>query len=313
MKNIIFHFIGFSPVIYVSNKINSRLSRKFRRKKYKDKLKLPPVLIGSSFLPDMPADDNTFPLGSPNNEVCIPNETFFDVLRADVGVDKKPRRISQQELDKLMRSSTIRLTKEQKLLRSLVDDHMARKKIKSLSQEAINNFETEYNLRRRYRLYLRIKRLLPIGITAHFTGLELSKMAAAKVLGATTIPFSLGGVIGLSLPAFYFFHMLSYYVPSPAKPICTVGKVTLGGAYLLLCTCTDEFSESFEEGKYGHSIPLDVMNTGGSLPTNLGDTQALSNYLYYLKVIQDLKNKKLPEELKELKIETFLNMVPSEP
>ena len=46
----------------------------------------------------------------------------------------------------------------------------------------------------------------------------------------------------------------------------------MGGTYLLLCTCTDDFSEPFEEGKYGQSVPLDVMNTGGSLPIDLGDT-----------------------------------------
>ena len=54
-----------------------------------------------------------------------------------------------------------------------------------MSEEAIKNFEEVYIVRQGHRLYLRIKRFIFMGIMAHFTGLELSKMAAAKGLGAT--------------------------------------------------------------------------------------------------------------------------------
>ena len=69
------------------------------------------------------------PLGLSDNEVCISDETFFDVLRQDVEFEKKPRRLTQQELNNLTHSSNIGLTKEQKLLRSLADYHIARKKL----------------------------------------------------------------------------------------------------------------------------------------------------------------------------------------
>lgn len=53
-----------------------------------------------------------------------------------------------------------------------------------------------YEFRRKYKNYLRIKRILPLNIIPPFTGNELFKMAYAAAIGAKSIRLTLPGIIG---------------------------------------------------------------------------------------------------------------------
>ena len=62
-----------------------------------------------------------------------------------------------------------------------------------------------YEFRRKYKNYLRITRFIPLALIAPFTNTELSKMAYAAALGSKSVSLTFPGLIGYSLPAFFFF------------------------------------------------------------------------------------------------------------
>ena len=140
-----------------------------------------------------------------------------------------------------------------------------------------------YEFRRKYKNYLRIKRLIPLGIIGPFTNNELSKMAYAAALGSKSVSLTLPGLIGYSLPAFFFFHMTSYYVPDKFKPICQACKYTLGGPLWITSYITDELMSSTEEKLFGEQISIDISNTGGTIPKELGDINQLRQTLEDMK------------------------------
>jgi hypothetical protein len=232
--------LGPSPLLYVVKKIQSRLS--FR--------------------------------GGSENNVRVSDEAFFEIMIESI--PEKPRRLNNREVRELMLSNTAKLTKQQRILKSVIEEA---KLSKAISEKSFQNIQEMYNFRRKYKTYLRIKRVIPLTLVAPFTGTELSKMAYAAALGSKSISLTLPGLIGYSLPAFFFFHMSAFYAPDKLKPICQVCKYTLGAPFWIVGSLTDGLLSAPEDMFFGEEVPIDVVGTGGTIPGDLGDLDKIREIL----------------------------------
>ena len=66
--------------------------------------------------------------------------------------------------------------------------------------------------------------------------------------------------------------MSYYYVPNEIKPIC---KYVVGAPFWIISSFTDEVLSSPEEAFFGKTIPLDVTQTGGTIPSDIGNFDRL--------------------------------------
>nr|ULD16196.1 hypothetical protein [Cylindrotheca closterium] len=142
-----------------------------------------------------------------------------------------------------------------------------------------------HEFRRKYKNYIRIKRIIPLSLIAPFTSNELSKMAYAAAIGSKSISLTLPGIIGYSLPAFFFFHMSYYYAPNKFKPACQACKYILGAPFLTAGLITDELMSNQEEKFFGQAVPIDVGQTGGTIPPEIGDMDKFRDLLNELKTM----------------------------
>jgi len=188
---------------------------------------------------------------------------------------KKPRLTARELQEKLAERQKI-LTSEQRLVQSVLEE--AKKKTEIDPEKFVDLLDFNHKSQQ-YRWYLRFKRVIPLGIVGPFTNTELVKMAYASKLGLNSISPTLPGIIGFSLPSFFFFHMLSYYSPEPIKPICNFGKYALGGPFWVACAVVDQGLEKLETKIYGEPVPMDVPNTGGTIPPDIGKISDLEGLL----------------------------------
>ena len=210
-----------------------------------------------------------------SSEVCYEDSQFFEILSETIDGEPKCRRASPKEIRDLF-SEQAKLTKDQRLVKSIMEEIEAARRI---SDKDFKNLKDLYEVRRKFRNYLRIKRFIPLTILAPFTNSELSKMAYPAALGSKSVGVTLPGLIGYSLPAFFFFHMSSFYVPDKIKPVCQICKYTLGGPVWIVSYITDELLSSPEEKFFGDPVPIDITATGGTIPKDLGDISQLQEVL----------------------------------
>ena len=209
--------------------------------------------------------------------ICIDKEIEIDISRPEPHIPKpkafKKRRLTNPELRKILDSnSKIKLTRNQRLLKSVIDECRL---TENLSELNFQTLEEMYEFRRKYKHYLKIKRLVPLSLVAPLTGSELTKMAYAAAIGSKSVALTLPGLVGYSLPAFYFFHMSYFYVPAKLKPICSICKYTIGAPVWIISEIIDAAGAPIEERWFGEEIPLDVGQTGGTVPAELGDLNNL--------------------------------------
>jgi len=217
-----------------------------------------------------------FVRGGSQEDVCLSDEAFFELM-----TEEQPPRMTGSELQEWLDPiKKVRLTKDQKLLKSVIEQA---KLSRAISEKDFQNLEEMYAFRRKYKNYLRIKRFVPLCMVAPFTGTELSKMAIAAALGSKSVCLTLPGLIGYSLPAFYFFHMSSFYVSDKLKPICQVCKYTIGAPFWIAGSLTDGLTSSAEENFFGEEVPIDIPGTGGTIPADLGDINKLRDLIADMK------------------------------
>ena len=221
-------------------------------------------------------NSHLFLRGGDLTDSYLSDEEFFEVILP------KPPRLTNSQLTEMLSKKQKKLTKNQKLVKSVIEQAQLSR---TLSENNFKNVEEMYQFRRKYKNYLRIKRIIPLSVIAPFTGNELSKMAYAAALGSKSVTLTLPGLIGYSLPAFFFFHMSYYYAPDKLKPICQVCKYTLGAPFWIVGSVTDEVMSTPEEKFLGEVVPINVSETGGTIPSDIGDINDLRELLNDLKDI----------------------------
>ena len=225
--------------------------------------------------------------GGETEDLYLSDQEFFEVIYDE---DLKPRRLTNRELTEMLSAKVKKLTKDQRLLKSVIEEAQLSRVI---SETNFKNVEEIYQLRRRYKNYLRIKRLIPLSVIGPFTGNELTKMAYDAALGSKSVTLTLPSLIGYSLPTFFFFHMSYFYGPDRLKPFCQVCKYTLGAPFWIASSITDEIMSDPEEKFFGEVVPVDVTNTGGSIPGDIGDIKNLRKFLDDMKAFSEDLTKKL--------------------
>lgn len=132
-----------------------------------------------------------------------------------------------------------------------------------------------YILRLKYYRYLHIKRLISFGLVAHFTNCELTKMSYARTIGSNSFSLTVPGLVSYSLLTFFFFNMISYYVPTKSKLVCQVCKYVAGAPFWILCKITNKLTKGIEEDFLGQLGSMDVTNNGGIIPAEVDNLQSL--------------------------------------
>jgi hypothetical protein len=95
-------------------------------------------------------------------------------------------------------------------------------------------------------------------------------MAYACALGSKSVAITIPGIIGYSLPGFFFFHMSYYYAPNKLKPLCQAGKYSFSASFMLISYLVDKLTEGAEHKFFEEKVPLDINKTGGTIPRDIG-------------------------------------------
>ena len=210
--------------------------------------------------------------GGNENTVLHPNKEFVQFTEG--ASEPKPLRMTQLQLNELLKNEAKRkLTKNEKLIKSVVEQAELSR---AISEHDFKNLEEMYQFIQKYKGYLRLKRFIPLSIVAPLTTTELSNAA----LGSKSVVLTIPGVIGYSLPAYFFFHMSYFYAPDKLKPICQAGKYTFGAGFMLVNYIVDELGEHVEEKIFGE---IDINKTGGTIPGDIGTVNDLRSLLEDLK------------------------------
>lgn len=76
-------------------------------------------------------------------------------------------------------------------------------------------------------------------------------MAYAAALNSNSVSLTIPRLRGYSVPAFFFCHMTSFYVPDKIKSVFNVGKFVLDAAVWLVCELVNKCLEPIKEQFYG--------------------------------------------------------------
>lgn len=216
-----------------------------------------------------------------NEYATLPPTQEFGEFTEKASEPKLPR-MTQLQLNELLKNKAKRkLTRNEKLIKAVVEQAELSR---AVSEHDFKNLEEMYQFLQKYKRYLRIKRFIPLSVVAPLTTTELSKMAYAAALGSKSVVLTIPGVIGYSLPAYFFFHMSYFYAPDKLKPICQAGKYTFGAGFMLVNYIVDELGEYVEEKIFGEAVPIDINTTGGTIPGDIGTVNDLRSLLEDLKL-----------------------------
>lgn len=115
--------------------------------------------------------------------------------------------------------------------------------------------------------YSKIKAKIPYAILSPFTFAELSRLAAYRVAGFGSAPFTIPALIGFSMPCAVTFSMLEMYAPDKFKFPCKCAKWTGGIVFYGVCSSVDYLTAGIETKIFGQQLPIDAPQLMGTLPT----------------------------------------------
>lgn len=69
--------------------------------------------------------------------------------------------------------------------------------------------------------------------------------------------------------------MSYYYAPDKLEPVCQACKYTFGVPFWIASFITDELMSTPEEKFFREEVPIDVGNTGWTIPSDIGDINDL--------------------------------------
>lgn len=211
------------------------------------------------------------------------------IVEAPRSKSKPPRILTRELNDILRKKAKQKLTRDEKLIKSVVDQAELSRVLSEYEFESLAEY---YAVRRKYKNYLRFKRFIPIAVVAPLTNTELTKMAYAAAINSKSVALTIPGVIGFSLPAYFFFHMAYFYASDKVKPVCQLGKYTFGAGFMMVSYLLDELSSSIEEDIFGEAVPTDLNKSGGTIPNDIGTIDDVRKMLKDLRDTTDEFTKK---------------------
>ena len=203
------------------------------------------------------------------------NFSFLDEYCEDVSDRSYASRFSRKPVS----TNKVPNNRDSKMVRSVLESLDKHRNSEKFTTTRLTKLRKYLIRNRKHRHYLRTKAVLPALVTGPMFLTEMSKMSIAAALGVTSIPLTMSGIIGVSLPSFFFFHMMQYYAPDKFKFPCKVGKYTFGLAYQLVAYTVDHISAPLEDHYFGEELPLDVGQTGGTIPFDFSDANELKDLL----------------------------------
>ena len=117
-----------------------------------------------------------------------------------------------------------------------------------------------------YPVYSKIKGKIPYALLTPFTFSELARLASYRVAGFTSAPFTIGSLIGISMPCAVTFSMLEMYAPDVLKLPFKCAKWSGGLAFYGVCHVLDSISAPIETKTVGQPLPMNAQQLMGTLP-----------------------------------------------
>ena len=159
----------------------------------------------------------------------------------------------------------------------------------------------------KHPIYTQVKRKFPFMIMSVPMFEELKRGTLAGAIGLRTIPIKLTTYTGLSMPVFIASSIIEKVVPYESVKIgCRFTKQIVGLPFIFCCLVIDKVTEPLEEKIFGQTIPIDVNNFMGTMPTRsdivtLDDITGLKEQAQYsgnLESISETTRKKWEDILK---------------
>ena len=160
----------------------------------------------------------------------------------------------------------------------------------------------------KYPVYSQVKKKSPVVIMSGPMFHELKRGSLARAVGQATIPIQLSTYFGLSMPIFFASSMIEMVVPYEGVKIgCRITKQVVGLPFILCCVAIEKVTESLEEKVFGQTIPIDINNLMGTMPTRsdiatLDEIAGLKDQAQYpgnLESINEATRKKWEDLLKQ--------------
>jgi hypothetical protein len=198
----------------------------------------------------------------------VPHTELLDETSS--GTAKK--RLTSQEIDEILNDDRISDAEKDPFHQLRADP------IFGDSEEVMmNRLQKSLIDKTKHQLYSRIKCKLPFVILTPFTFSELTRLAAYRAAGFVSVPLTIPGLIGFSLPCAVTFSMLEMYAPDKFKFPCKCAKWSGGFIFYGVSSSIDYLTAGFETEKFGQSLPIDAPNLMGTLP-QMADLEELRKF-----------------------------------
>lgn len=198
--------------------------------------------------------------GAGNNPKIPHSQLIYKNKSSSLTASLKQDQVKEQ-IEEILNNDQIS-EKEKKVFRDIREDPIFDDS-ESLKRQRLINCLIE---KAKHPVYTKIKGKIPYIILCPFTFAELTRLAAHRVLGFTSAPFTFPALIGFSMPCAVTFSMLEMYVPDKFKFPCKCAKWSGGIVFYGLCSSIDFLTADIETKFFGQPLPIDAPQLMGTLP-----------------------------------------------